>query len=150
MSIRQWTLRTKVVFHVVVLGVLSAAILTVVYFAAQKSVIYTLSLHKAELVGTLIKNSVFLLKKCGRIEDTQAKIHELIMATPDITTLRILTTDGHIFGSMRPDEQGAVLPEEERRLVREMLAGSKPSRVDFSKSGDTATSLMHVENKAEC
>ena len=150
MRIQQWTLRAKVVLHIVVLGVLSAVILTVLYLSTKRNVIFSLSREKAELVGSLMKDTVFLVKKCANVEDAEAKIHEMVTATSDITHLRILTTDGRIFASIRPDEQGNMMPPDDLRRIREMLSRSTPSHIEFSKSGDILRSLILVENRPEC
>ena len=150
MRIQQWTLRAKVVLHIVVLGVLSAVILTVLYLTTQRNVIFSLSREKAELVGSLMKDTVFLVKKCANVEDAEAKIHEMVAATSDITRLRILTTEGRIFASIRPDEQGTMMPPDDVRRIQEMMSRSLPSRIELSKSGDILRSLILVENKPEC
>jgi signal transduction histidine kinase len=150
MRIQQWTLRAKVVLHIVVLGVLSAVILTVLYLSTQRNIIYSLSREKAELVGSLMRDTVFLVKKCANVEDAEAKIHEMVAATSDITHLRILTTEGLIFASIRPDEQGAMMPADDLRHIKEMLTRRTPSHIEFSAGGDILKSLILVENNPAC
>jgi signal transduction histidine kinase len=150
MRIRHWTLKNKVILHVVVLGGISAVILTFVYVNTQRNVIYAMSQQKAELVGSMIKSSVFLLKKCGRIEDTQAKIHELGGMTSAIKRIRILAPGGRIFASTQPEEAAATLPPGELRIIQDMLSRETPQRTLFSKTDHTIQSLMLVENKTEC
>jgi signal transduction histidine kinase len=150
MSIRNWTLRAKVIFHVLILGALSAGILTVLYMTTQRGVIYALIQREAELVGSLTKSSVFFLKKCGRIEDTQAEIHELAATTRGIRSIRVLTIEGKIFASTRVEEKSTVLPAEDRTTIRTMIADKTARRTIFSKPQHTIRSFMLVENEPEC
>ena len=150
MSIRNWTLRAKVIFHVLILGAVSAGILTVLYMTTQRSVIYALIQREAELVGSLTKSSVFFLKKCGRIEDTQAEIHELAAATRGITGIRVLTPEGKIFASTRIEEKGTKLSMEDRQTIRTMVADKTARQTKFLKSQHTIRSFMLVENEPEC
>jgi hypothetical protein len=150
MSIRNWTLRAKVIFHVLILGAVSAGILTVLYMPTQRGVIYALIQREAELVGSLTKSSVFFLKKCGRIEDTQAEIHELAAATRGITGIRVLTPEGKIFASTRIEEKGTKLSMEDRQTIRTMVADKTARQTKFLKSQHTIRSFMLVENEPEC
>jgi hypothetical protein len=150
MSIRNWTLRAKVIFHVLVLGAVSAGILTVLYMTTQRSVIYALIQREAELVGSLTKSSVFFLKKCGRIEDTQAEIHELAATTRGIRSIRVLTIEGKIFASTRVEEKSTELSAEDRTTIRTMIADKTARRTIFSKPQRTIRSFMLVENEPEC
>lgn len=150
MNFRQWTLRTKVILHILVLGVISAVIISGLYIATQRRILEDLSVQKADLLGSLIKSSVFMLKKCGRIEDTQAKIHELIATTSAIRRIRILTTDGRIFASTAPEESEQMVPPETRTMAAEMLAKPILHRSLFLRREHTIKSLILVENRPEC
>ena len=150
MSIRNWTLRTKVIFHVLVLGALSAGILTVLYVTTQRHVIYSMIEREAELVGSLTKSSVFFLKKCGRVEDTQAEIHELQATSKGIQSIRVLTPEGIIFASTRPDEKGDRLSPDEHLTIRRMISERTPRSTLFSESQSTIRSFMLVENGPAC
>jgi signal transduction histidine kinase len=150
MSIRHWTLRAKVILHVLVLGIASAGILTLLYMTTQRSVIYALIEREAELVGSLTKSSVFFLKKCGRIEDTQAEIHELAMTTRGIKSIRVLTSEGTIFASTTVQEKATQLPAEDRTTIRSMVDHKTARQTIFSKSQHTIRSFMLVENEPAC
>jgi len=150
MGIRNWTLRAKVIFHILVLGALSAGILTVLYVTTQRSVIYSLIEREAELVGSLTKSSVFFLKKCGRVEDTQAEIHELQTTTQGIRRIRVLTLEGRIFASTRAEEKGAALSADEQRTIRAMISDKSARTTVYSRSQSTIRSFMLVENGPAC
>ena len=149
-KIRHWTLRAKVVLHVVVLGVLSAAILAALYFTTQRSVLRSFIRQEAEIVGSLIENSVFLLKKCGRVQDTQSEIHELEQLTEAVSSIRILTPEGRIFASTRPQENTTFLPADDRAVLLRMFAGREPHRVFRPRPGSVIQSLSLVENAPAC
>jgi signal transduction histidine kinase len=150
LDIRRWTLRSKVIFHVLVLAAISAGILVVFSMTTQRGVIYALIQREAELVGNLTKSSVFFLKKCGRFADAQAEIHELAVTTRGIKAIRILTVEGRIFASTRPDETSTSLLEKDRETVRSLLAGGTLRRTVFAKADRTIHSFMLVENEPEC
>jgi len=150
LDIRHWTLRTKVIFHVLILAAVSAGILTILSMTTQRGVIYALIQREAELVGSLTKSSVFFLKKCGRIEDTQAEIHELATTTRGIKSIRVLTPAGNIFASTRVEEKGTELPAGERETIRMMVAENTARQTLISKSQHSIHSFMLVENEPEC
>jgi len=150
MGIRDWTLRTKVILHVVVLGVTAAVILTILYVSTQRRLLTTLADQKAELVGTLVMDSIFTLKKCGRVEESQAKVHELVEASGVIRRIRILTTDARIFVSNDPLENGSLLSPEERTNVRTMIQRHTPRQISHVREDGTIRALMLVENRPEC
>lgn len=150
LDIRRWSLRGKVIFHILVLAGISAAVLTVLSMTTQRGVIYALIQREAELVGSLTKSSVFFLKKCGRVEEAQAEIHELAATTKGIKTIRILTLEGTVFASTRAAEKATELPAKDRETVRTLVAERTPRRTIISKGQRTIRSFMLVENEPEC
>lgn len=150
MSIRNWTLKNKVILHVVVLGVGSSLVLTLLFISTQRNLIFTLVRQKAELVTTLIKGSVFGVQKCGRIEEAQSKIVELASATSTIRRIRIISPEGGIFASSDLPERGRPLEPRERAQVREMLDRGSPDTVLFSEPEATVRYLALVENRPAC
>jgi signal transduction histidine kinase len=149
-QIRHWTLRAKVVLHVVVLGVLSAAILATLYFTTQRNVLQSFIRQEAEIVGSLIENSVFLLKKCGRVQDTQSEIHDLAQLTGAVSSIRILTPEGRIFASTRPAEIASFIPADIRAVLLRMLDGREARRILRHRPGSLIQSLSLVENAPAC
>jgi signal transduction histidine kinase len=148
--IRHWTLRSKVVLHVFVLGGLSAGILTVLYFTTQRSVLQSFIRREAEIVGSLIENSVFLLKKCGRVQDTQSEIHELARLTEAVQSIRILTPEGRIFASTRPGENDTFLSADDRAVLARMRTGREARRTFRPRPGSVIQSLSLVDNAPAC
>ena len=133
LDIRKWTLRSKVVFHVLVLAAVSAGILVVLSITTHRGVIYALIQREAELVGSLTKSSVFFLKKCGRVEDAQAEIHELSATTRGIKGIRILTVEGKVFASTRAEDKAAEPAAEDREAIRALIAENVPRRTVFDR-----------------
>jgi len=150
MRISNWTLKNKVILHIVVLGVGSSLILTLLFISTQKNLIFTLVRQKAELVTTLIKGSVFGVHKCGRIEEAQPKIVELASATSTIRRIRIISPEGKIFASSQTLERGRPLGLKEQSRVRGILAGDNPRGVLFSEPEATVQYLTPVENRPAC
>lgn len=150
LDIRHWTLRAKVIFHVFILGAVSAGILTVLSMTTHRGVIYALIQREAELVGSLTKSSVFFLKKCGRIQDAQAEIHELALTTRGIKSIRVVTPGGKIFASTVAEERGTELPAEDRKTIQTLIAKKTARQSVISRSQRTIRSFMLVENEPEC
>ena len=150
LDIRKWTLRSKVVFHVLILAAISAGILVVLSITTHRGVIYALIQREAELVGSLTKSSVFFLKKCGRVEDAQAEIHELSATTRGIKGIRILTVEGKVFASTRAEDKAAEPAAEDREAIRALIAENVPRRTVFDRPERTIHSFMLVENEPEC
>lgn len=149
-DIRRWTLRSKVIFHVLILAAISAGVLIVLSVTTQRGVIYALIEREAELVGNLTKSSVFFLKKCGRVQDAQAEIHELAATTRGIKAIRILTVEGRIFASTGAEEKSSVIAEKDREAARVLLEKGEPRRTVFDRSERTIHSFMLVENGPAC
>ena len=149
-AMRHWSLKSKVVFHIVILGTISAGILAALYFTTQRNVLRSFISQESEIVGSLIENSVFLLKKCGRVQETEAELHDLAGLTEAVRSIRILTTDGRVFASTRPEEKGTTVPPEERALLARMLSGEAPHRVSSSLSRATTRSRALIHNSPAC
>ena len=148
--IRYWTLRTKVVLHVIVLGILSAGILVFLYFSTQRGVLRSFIRQEAELVGSLIESNVFLLKKCGRVQDTQAEIHELVGLSEAVHSIRILTLEGGVFASTRTAEIGTRVSGSDAFVLKNMLAGAAPVRVFRDRAPSVIQSLSLIANAPAC
>ncbi len=149
-TIRNWTLRSKVVFHIVILGALSASILAALYFTTQRSVLRSFIAQESEIVGSLIENSVFLLKKCGRVQDTQAELEDLVGLTDAVQSIRILTAEGRVFASTRTAEIGETVGPADRTILAAMISGESPRRVSSSLSRATTRTLSLVHNSPAC
>jgi signal transduction histidine kinase len=150
LDIRRWTLRGKVIFHVLILAAISAGILIVFSITTQHRVLHALIEREVELVGSLTKSSVFFLKKCGRVQDAQAEIHELAETTHGIKAIRILTTEGEIFASTDPGGKAAELPAKDRETVRALVAARTGRQTVLYEGQRTIRSFMLVENGPAC
>jgi len=150
LDIRHWTLRSKVIFHVLVLAAVSAGILIALSLMSQQRIIRALIEREVELVGSLTKSSVFFLKKCGRVEDAKAEIHELAATTRGIKAIRILTTDGDVFASTDPEGKALELPAKDRETVRALVAERTERQTVLHKAQRTIQSFMLVENGPAC
>jgi signal transduction histidine kinase len=149
-GIRHWSLRSKVVLHIVILGTIAAAILTILFFTTQRNVLHSFINQESEIVGSLIENTVFLLKKCGRVQDTQAEIHEMAALTEAVQSIRILTTEGRVFASTNKEEIGTVVSPDELRTLGRMLSGAIPHRVLDARSKAMTRSRSLIDNGPAC
>jgi len=149
-NIRYWTLKTKIVLHVLVLGVLSAGILTFLSLTTQRSILRSFIRQEAELVGSLIGNNIFLLKKCGRVEDTQAEIQHLAALSEAVHSIRILTADGRIFASTESGEIGSQVPAADAAVLSGMLGSVDRPRIFRDRPQSVVQTLSLVRNAPAC
>lgn len=147
---RYWTLRTKVVLHVIVLGVLAAGTLTSLYLATQRSVLHSFIRQEAELVSSLVGSSIFLLKKCGRVEESQTELQDLTALSEAVHSIRILTVDGRIFASTRAEEVGSRVDEADAAVLKSMLEGAASPRIFRDRPQSIMLSLSLVANAPAC
>jgi signal transduction histidine kinase len=149
-GMRNWSLKSKVIFHIVILGTISAAILTILFFTTQRNVLHSFINQESEIVGSLIENSVFLLKKCGRVQDTEQEIHELAGLAGAVQSIRILTIDGRVFASTFKEEIGTTVSPDELETLTRMLSGELPHRVLAGQSKAMIRSRSLISNAPAC
>ncbi len=147
--IREWSLKGKIILHVVVIGALTALVLSGVFIHTQRTVVRTMSQQKLELISPLIEKSLYLFMKEGRIANLEATLGE-IAASHDIQKIRIINRQGRILHSSEPREVGGSEEIGHVRRWNDFLLRRDRSRVFFVKSRKMIQGLSLIENKGSC
>ncbi|HDZ27149.1 MAG TPA: sensor histidine kinase [Candidatus Aminicenantes bacterium] len=148
-NIKEWKLRHKIILHVVIIGILTAILLTFLYIKTQRNIIHTMSRQKAELVGSMIESSIFSAMKDGKLENVQTALQEI--ATPsDIKKIRIISPQGKILRSSEEDEIGSTVESSTLDKMNEFLSKKNLSDIIFIRPKSTIQGFHIIENRNEC
>ena len=148
-SIKDWSLKHKIILHVVVIGILAAILLTFLYLKTQKNIIHTMSRQKAELVGAMIENSIFSSMKEGKKEKVQSTLQEIV-SSDDIKKIRIVSPDGRILRSSEKNEIGSSVESQTLDKMKTSLSKKSQSNIFFIKQKSTIQGFRIIENRVEC
>ncbi|MGB2908190.1 MAG: ATP-binding protein [Candidatus Aminicenantaceae bacterium] len=144
-----WKLKQKVVFHVLVIGLISVFGLTVLYINAEKDLIKTLAKQKTELVGYMIDCNVRHQMMKGDTEAIPINLERLTQSST-INRLRILNLEGVILSSSQRMEIGTMLPPEDRAVVRQLFIDLDPTELFAIKPVSGYKSYIALKNRSEC
>ncbi len=147
--IREWNLKDKIILHVVVIGALTALVLSYVFINTQRAVVRTMSQQKLELISPLIEKSLYLFMKEGRITNLESTLGE-IAASHDIQKIRIINRQGRILHSSEIKEVGGSEDSRHVRRWNDFLLQRERSRIFFVKSPTMIQGLSLIENKGAC
>ncbi|MFQ6108166.1 MAG: ATP-binding protein [Candidatus Aminicenantales bacterium] len=148
-SIRDWSLKSKIILHVLVIGFLAAILLTFLFIKTQKNIIHSMSQQKAELVNDMIENSLFSSMKEGRVEKVQAIIQE-IARSEDIKKIRILSPQGKILRSSYKDEIGKAVETQTRSHINLLLSRKDQPDIFFIAPKSMVQGFRAIKNSREC
>lgn len=149
LNIKQWKLRYKIVFHIAVIGALTTFFLVFLFINTQRSIIHKMSQQKAELIGSVIENSIYSYMKAGNIETVQKTLRE-ISSSADIKGIRIINYEGKISHSSESDEVGRMIEPSTLDKMREFLSTKDQSNTIFKMPKSTILGFRKIENRSEC
>ncbi|TET68579.1 MAG: sensor histidine kinase, partial [Candidatus Aminicenantes bacterium] len=149
LNIKQWKLRYKIVFHIAVIGALTTFFLVFLFINTQRSIIHKMSQQKAELIGSVIENSIYSYMKAGNIETVQKTLRE-ISSSADIKGIRIINYEGKISHSSESDEVGRMVEPSTLNKMREFLSTKDQSNTIFKMPKSTILGFRKIENRSEC
>lgn len=149
LNIKQWKLRYKIVFHIAVIGALTTFFLVFLFINTQRSIIHKMSQQKAELIGSVIENSIYSYMKAGNIETVQKTLRE-ISSSADIKGIRIINYEGKISHSSESDEVGRMVEPSTLDKMREFLSTKDQSNTIFKMPKSTILGFRKIENRSEC
>lgn len=149
LNIKQWKLRSKVIFHIALIGLLTAIFLVFLFINTQRNIIHQLSLQKAELIGSMIENSISSYMLEGNMEEVQTSFWK-ISSSADIKRIRIINNEGKISYSSESDEVGNTIEITTLDKMREFLSKKSQSDVIFKMPKSTILGFRKIENKSEC
>lgn len=148
-NIKDWSLKNKIILHITVIGILTALFLTYLYVTTQRNIIRTMSQQKAEVVATMIENSIFLAMKEGKLERVQS-ILKKVVASKDIKNVRISSPQGKILRSSQEDEIGSQIENQSLAKMKVFISRSNQSEISFIKTNSTIQTLRLINNKKAC
>ena len=146
---RDWKLKNKIIFHVAVIGGLTAVLVYFLYLNAQKNVIHTMSRQKAELLSAIIESSLFYSMKDENVVEHQSSLTELA-STNDITNIRILDPQGKILRSSFEEEHGTSVSSSTLDNLNSFLSSKDPFGTYFVKQPSRIQEFRSIQNKKEC
>jgi len=148
LNIKQWKLRYKIVFHIAVIGALTTFFLVFLFINTQRSIIHKMSQQKAELIGSVIENSIYSYMKAGNIETVQKTLRE-ISSSADIKGIRIINYEGKISHSSESDEVGRMVEPSTLNKMREFLSTKDQSNTIFKMPKSTILGFRKIKNRSE-
>ncbi len=149
LSLKSWSLKSKIVLHLFVIGGLAALLLAFIYIRTQRHLIETMSRQKTELVGSMIENSIFSFMRAGRLEDVQSTL-EKISASDGINKIRIFSPEGKILRSSEPLEMGGSIDSRRLGRIRKSLLDRNLSQAILLIDKSSTLGLRVIENRSEC
>lgn len=147
-NIRDWSLKHKLILHISVIGLLTAVLLTWIYFRTQKNIIRALSEGKARVASSSIARQIYPAMQNGNIDKVQSVLSEIV-TSEDIHLVRFITPKGTILRSSQADEKGRIVDEATLHNLDEFLSENK-STFSSIKSKSIIQIFQSIENKKEC
>lgn len=148
-NIKNWSLKHKIILHVFVIGVLTALFLTYLYIRTQRNIIHTMTKQKAELVGSMIENSLLSAMKEGKLKEVQSSIQK-IASSSDIKKIRILSVEGKIMRSTEAGEIESFSEDSTQSKLKKFLSKESQSNAIFISQKSTIQSFRLIKNRQEC
>ena len=144
-----WNLRQKIILHVVVIGLISGLLLTLMYLTSQNAFMKELNKERSELISSMIECNVIHQMNLNRPDNVPYVIGRLVGSTR-IETIRILDTEGLIKSSSIPDEKGHPVSKGTVEFIQNHLMSWEETESRAIKSIDPNVSYMAIKNRAEC
>jgi signal transduction histidine kinase len=148
-SIKDWSLKHKIILHVIVVGVLTAAVLIFLYIQTQGNIIKTMSQQKAELITSTIEGGIFNTMKDGDFAQVQSAIHQMTLSS-DINKIRILSPQGKILRSSNIEEIGQSSDIITKSNINELLSTDRTSFFVLNYLNLKIRDYHINENRNEC
>lgn len=121
-----WNLKSKIIFHITIIGILVAIILTFLFIETQKNLIQSMNINKAETLGSTFEFSIRHIMKEGKADRLSTFMQGLTLSSK-INRIRVLNTQGKISHSSTPEEDGSYLDENTFRKLKNYFSEPDPS-----------------------
>ena len=146
---KEWKLKHKIILHVVVIGTMSGILLTYLYLKTQGNIIHSMSQQKAELITSMVENSLSHSMKEKRLEEIQSNI-ESVSSSSSIKSIRILDPQGIILRSNQEVEIGNSLEKEYLISLEKLLTDETQKNFYFTREKLSFQSYRTIKNRNEC
>ena len=148
-SLLNWKLRSKIILHILVIGAITAFIISYFFTKSQKDIIRATSQQTFELVGEVIEKSILETMKEGESDKVQAIIKN-ISTSQNIQSLRILSPGGKILVSSRQEEKGTQVEISVREKLDAYLVRKNPIKIFPMQSKSSIQEFRAIKNSKEC
>ncbi len=149
LNIKDWSLKRKIILHVIVIGAVAAFILTFLYINTQRNIIHTMNKERAELVGSMIENSISPAMEKGKSDKCQSILQD-IASSKGLKKIRIMSPEGQIIQSSDREEMGSFAGREILIKIDELLQKNDASSTFFIRPDSTLQEFQVIENRKEC
>ena len=148
-SLLNWKLRSKIILHILVIGSITAFIISYFYTKSQKDIIRATSQQTVGLVGGVIEKSILETMKEGRSDKVQA-ILKNISTSQNIQALRILSLEGKILVSSKKEEKGTQVEKSIREKLDQYLSGEGTTKIFSNRPPSLIQEFRAIKNSKEC
>ncbi len=149
LNMKQWKLRYKIIFHIIVIGVLTSVFLVFLFMNTQRGIIHKMSQQKAELIGSMIEKSISSYMSAGNMETVLNTLRK-ISSSADIKKIRVIDYEGKISHSSESVEVGNSVEQSTLEKMKEFLGEKNQSSITVGMAQSTILGLRKIENDSEC
>ncbi len=146
---KSWSLRNKIVLHLLAIGGLAAVLLALIFIKTQRDIVLSMTRQQADLVASMIENSIFSFMKEGKVENVQSTL-ENISGSESIKKIRIISTEGIILRSSESAEVGSPAGQPLLQKGKGAFAAERPSPASSFFLESSIVAVRPIENKSEC
>jgi signal transduction histidine kinase len=144
-----WKLKHKVIFHVLVIGLMSGIGLTLLFIKVEKDLILQLTEEKTEIVGNMIEGNIRHQMLEGDTESLSINLQQMIRSGT-IARLRILDLNGKILTSSEQQEVGASIPPADTATVARLYSDPDQPDLFAIKPVSRTMGYIAIRNRPEC
>ena len=148
-SLLNWKLRSKIILHIVVIGSITAAVISYYYTKSQRDIIKSSSQQTVILMGEVIENSILEAMRKGESANVQ-KILENITISQNVKNLRILSPEGVVLTSSSLEEKGTSISEIAQERLNAFLTDEDKVRKPLFVSHEFIQEYRTIRNSGEC
>ena len=144
--LRDWSLRSKILLHIIVIGILTAGILAFIYLRTQHNVILTMSRQKAQLAMTVVESQLMKFMEQKRDTDLALTI-ERISGVEGLLGVRIIDPEGTTLYSSDSQEVGTKI---DKNILVWLEENSKRKAMFLHPQKAIIKSFKPIQNGEKC
>jgi two-component system NtrC family sensor kinase len=149
LRLMDWKLEHKVIFHILVIGVISSCVLLAIFLGTERKVVGALNSQKMEVVVALIDRQIEHQVSRGEPPSIGVYLAD-IAGLSTIERVRILDLEGRILHSSAKNEPGTFVPDPERLRLTRLFSGPGQEGLLGVNMTSLDQSYTPIENKPGC
>ena len=149
LRLMDWKLEHKVIFHVLVIGVISSCVLLAIFLGTERKVVGALNSQKMDVVVALIDRQIEHQVSRGEPPSIGVYLAD-IAGLSTIERVRILDLEGRILHSSAKNEPGTFVPDPERLRLTRLFSGPGQEGLMGVNMTSLDQSYTPIENKPGC